>query len=322
MQRPRFCVVGLTLIALALGVVRAHAQAAAPAPEPTAPPAGDTTRAEQLFKDGVAAAKAGDHRTACAKFAASLELVTRASTLLNLAQCEADNGRLASALQRYRAGVALLPPGDPRLDVAIERMEAIGKRVPRLTITLADAAPTARVLLDDVEVPRSELRMIAVDPGEHVILVALAGHEDRTARVLLREGERKTLALSPGRALTFQTTPPPAPDRSLRTVGFAVGAVGVAGAIVAALTGGLILANDDTIAENCPDRLCNAEGRDTIEENEALIVGNYVAWAVAIAGIGTGAALIIVDAVTAERAVEAAVAPRPGGAEMMFGIRF
>jgi hypothetical protein len=89
----------------------------------------------------------------------------------------------------------------------------------------------------------------------------------------------------------------------------------------------MLLANDSTIEENCPNKVCNEEGRATIDESEGLIIGNYVSWGVAIAGLGAGAGLLIADAVMNgasddERAVTAGASPIPGGALGTLRLRF
>jgi hypothetical protein len=284
---------------LALTLLAHAGTASAQAPD-SAPPA---TEAERLFREGVADLEAGNTAAACEKLSKSLELVTRASTLLNLALCEAEQGKLASALARYRQGVALLPSGDPRLESAARSMEDIAKRVPRLTIELAPSTPPdARVLVDKMEIERNELERIPLDRGEHTVTLAVPGHRDATKRVTLKEGEPATLKIAPGPRLRAasegpERAPAKPDDDSLRIAGFVVGSIGVLGAVGAAVTGGMLLSNDETIESECPNQQCTSVGLDTIDQSEGLIIGNYVSWGVAIAGLGTGAALLIADAI-------------------------
>jgi hypothetical protein len=96
-----------------------------------------------------------------------------------------------------------------------------------------------------------------------------------------------------------------------------VGGVGVLGAIGAAVTGGMLVANNAEIDERCPNRACDAEGLAMVQQSKDLVIGNYVSWAVAIAGVGGGAALLIADAVvepTTEAPVAASALIVPGGA--------
>jgi hypothetical protein len=300
-----------------------------------APPAngasGDASRAAALFDEGVAAIDRGDFVTACTKLGESLTLVERASTLLNLALCETEQGKLSLAVRHYKRAIALLPPDDKRLPTATARMDELSRRVPRLVITLAKAVPaSATVRIDDVEIAPSDLAEVPVDPGEHRIVLVVPGRADVTTTAKVAEGERRELHLKPGAALT----PPPDPDAkpreepsdALRIAGYVVLGVGVAGVVVAAVTGGMLLANDATIDDNCPGQRCNPEGLETIDESESLFIGNAVGWAVAIAGVGTGAALLIVDAVQrgedSEEPVSAGVVATPDGASFVLHARF
>src|SRR5207253_1839754 len=94
----------------------------------------------------------GDYRTACAKFKASLTVVERASSLLNLAQCEQHEGKLVSATKHWKKGIELLPPGDERIAASKERAAALSARLPHLTVKLTGAAPAGtRVEVDGVD---------------------------------------------------------------------------------------------------------------------------------------------------------------------------
>ena len=99
--------------------------------------AADTAQAQALFTEGRTALEKGDHAAACARFTQSLQLVKRASTLLNLGECEAALGKLRASAKSWRAGIALLPAGDERVAVSQKRAEAVEARIPHLCGHLA-----------------------------------------------------------------------------------------------------------------------------------------------------------------------------------------
>jgi hypothetical protein len=297
------------------------------APAPTGPAA----RAEQLFLQGLDAADRGEHAAACAKFAESLELVTRPGTLLNMATCETELGKVASAYRHLEQGIALLPADDARLPLATQHLDALAARVPRLQVKLAAGTPaTARLLVDDVEVPKDKLGAILLEVGTaHTLVLAVPGHRDATRSVELAEGERQTLELAPGPALPGAAPVPEKDytDPTLITAGIIVGAIGVAGGIAAGVTGGLIVSNDSSIQDDCPNQRCTPEGIDLVETNDTLLLVNGITFAVGAAGIGVGAVLILVGVFGGGPEEEAAAVSwspmlGPTGGGLVLGGRF
>jgi hypothetical protein len=99
------------------------------------------------------------------------------------------------------------------------RLAAVQKRVAQLTLQLAAEVPAgAQVLRDDVPVETAALgSALPTNPGDHVIVVKMAGHDDATYAVKLADGDRQTLAIKAGppsksRAAALPASPPPAPS--------------------------------------------------------------------------------------------------------------
>jgi hypothetical protein len=78
----------------------------------------------------------------------------------------------------------------------------------------------------------------------------------------------------------------------------------------------VLLSRDSKIDENCPDKRCNAEGRELIDGSQPLLIANAVAWGVGIVGLGVGTWLVLSSGETREAAPATAlgVTPVPGGA--------
>src|SRR5262245_57391445 len=153
----------------------------------------DPAAAEALFRAGREAAERGDHRAACAKFGESNRLDPAVGTVLNIAICEEQLGRLAAAWQHYQEAIQGLPPSDDRLPLALERAKNLEQRVPRLTIRLASSAPSGtRVYRGEVELgPASFGVPLPLDPGSYVFAVEAPGREPKRFSVKLGPSENR-----------------------------------------------------------------------------------------------------------------------------------
>lgn len=313
----------LSSCAAALAAVLALTSTAA-ADEPS-----DGAQAQSLFVAGRTALEKGDYPTACARFTQSLALVQRAGTLLNLAQCEEHESKLVSATRHWKEGIAMLPPGDERLAVSQQRAAALAPRLAHLAVTLALPPPAgARVELDGAAVPLDALAAgVPADPGQHTLVLLVAGRPDQRSTVDLVEGQIKIVSLSVAPAAPPSPPAPPPPavrsggSGGLRTAGFGVLGVGVAGVIVAGVTGGILVARHNQIdsAGYCPGMVCTPAGRSLIDSTGALNAANGVAWGVGIAGIAAGVALVIVGGNTP---TSIAPAPLTGGGGLWMTTQF
>jgi hypothetical protein len=246
----------------------------------------------------------GDYPTACAKFTASLALVNRASTLLNLAQCEQHEGKLVAATKHWKEGIALLPAGDERVAVSKERAAALAPRLPHLTVKLSGPAPAgARVEVDGVNVPVAELGAgVPIDPGHHTVVLVVPGNPDHREAVDVVEGEAKSVTLSPSESTSGPgpgpgPTPEPAPSTGsgMRTGGVVLLGVGVAGGLVATITGGILVSKHSTITSQCPTMdHCSQSVVETIASTRPLNAANAAGWILGAVGVAGGVALVIV----------------------------
>jgi hypothetical protein len=161
--------------------------------------------------------KAGRFAEACPAIEESYGLDPRLGTFFTLAECEAQRGRLATALARYTGYLALydaFPPAKKsqqreRAQIARAQVEEIGRAVPTLILTLPPGAPSGTVVMrDGVIIPEAALGIaIPVDPGEHLASADAPGGAHIEARVILGKGERKEVVLRLGEAQ--RATPAP-----------------------------------------------------------------------------------------------------------------
>jgi hypothetical protein len=236
----------------------------------------DAKAADVLFQNARAAMNRGDLAAACPQFAESQRLDPAPGTLLNLGECEARAGKVASALGHFREARGQLPSGDFRVAFAEARMAGLAHRVPQLTIKLTAAEVDGVVVqCDGVDVPKAALDAAApVDPGTHACVVRAPGHVDARSEVTLREGESKTLELAPGPIGPAKDAAPPrstvrsdAPaddtaGSTQRTAGLLVAGSGLAAVVVGSVFGILSKGTYDEAQTHCPNgtNSCDPQG--------------------------------------------------------------
>jgi hypothetical protein len=167
-----------------------------------------TTDAAALreFDAGRAAYERGAFADALASFTASLQALPSPNTRLYIARCQRSLGKIASAhtsfaLAAREAADRLNATGEKRFgatrDAAVAEAAEIEKTVPHLTITLpADAPATTAVKLDDVEIPRSALGSLDVDPGAHALHVRAPRHTPFEQKFEIAASEQKTVQVT------------------------------------------------------------------------------------------------------------------------------
>jgi hypothetical protein len=274
--------------------------------------------AEAAFREGRKALQAGDLASACAHFEESERLEPAPGTLLNLADCEERSGKLAHAKEHFGVAASGFPRGDVRRGIAMQHVAAIDKRLAHLTLRLAPSAPAGTVVRDGEDVvERGELGTArTVDPGAHVVVVTAPGHADRSYDVTLHEGDQVEQTIDagvPSAAASGPTSPAPAPapaasdvngtsaeappvspsgGSGLRTAGFVLGGVGVAGIATGAVTGILALGRASTVKSHCPGDACDPQGLDAASQGKWLAPTSTVAFVAGGAFLAAGAYLV------------------------------
>ncbi len=265
-----------------------------------AAPTDEATTAEALFVAGREAVERGDYATACPKFAESDRLDPAAGTRINLADCEEHLGQLASAWRHWHEALEALGAGDGRTPLVKERVAALDRRVPRLTITLGhgfDTARGARVVRDDVEVGLASLSVpLPVDPGPHRVEVTAPDHEPTRKDVTLLEGQSVVLVVDVGAEKPRASSPTGAAASPFpfRPVGWASVVVGGASVAASLVLGAFVLHDKSVVSQNCyPANVCNDQGADAAADGRTLGIAST---ATAIAGVtlvGLGVTLVV-----------------------------
>lgn len=291
--------------------------AMAAAPVATAAPPPNETPAQALFDRGVADMEAGRFEKACPAIEASQRMEPMPGTLFALAECEAQRGRLATAIQRYSEYLALYRAFTPkrkleqkdRAQASEAQLKKLDLSVPRLTLLLPPEAPADVVVKRDGEVV-ADLSLgtpLLVDPGDHLITAQAPGGPLVEHRVSLRAAEQKTLKLSLQRedkaapqplrlpSENALVPPPPPPDlRPWRIGTLSAGAVALAGLVVGAVTGLLAIQERNVVADNCkPSGGCNPLGFEAAGRMRSLGTASTLGFVIGGVGVATGATLLI-----------------------------
>lgn len=282
----------------------------------------DEARATALFKEGRAAMTAEDFETACARFAESQRLLPARGTLLNLAVCREKQGALAAALEAFEEVLLELPENDERRAFALEQAEGLRARVPVVTLARSDdLSASARITREGVELPLDE--PLRLDPGDHVIVVEMAGHQKRRYRLRLEEGEQETLTLEPGPSELPDGGADEEADDGLSPLvvaGVTASVLGGAALAVGAVTGGLAIDKKGVVDRDCGPATCTTqEGVDAAAEGATLASVSTATFIIGGAAIATGVILIVLG-LDEEPGEGVAVTPLVGPESAFLGI--
>jgi hypothetical protein len=320
------------LLALALAPVGARAESHSP-------------RADALFREGRAAAQAGDFQTAYAKFDESERIEPAPGTLLNLADCEEHLGKLLAAREHFDLAASAFPVRDARHAFAARRAALLEERIPRITLRLAAGAPAGTTVRIGANVldPTALARPVRVDPGTVTVVVTAPGRADRTYAWTVGERDHLDESIEPGGAPdaagAVQPSPPPSPTQpptpapatvpasadvtpgGTRTLGFVLGGAGLAAIGVGTVTGLLALDRASTVKSHCDATdACDAQGLDAASQGKWLAPTSTIAFIAGGVLVAAGAYFVFWH----DRGRDVAWAPwvEPGGGGAAMSGRF
>lgn len=258
-----------------------------------------------LFDEGRAALQRKDFDTACAKFSESNRLEPAIGTAFNLANCEEQRGRLATAWALFKQVAGRMKEDDPRLAVALERVASLDKRVPRVVLQPGlHTGEQTRVRLDDMELDRASFgSALPLDPGTHQVLIRDQSKPVRSAQLTLAAGETLSFSLEPSTRNAVNAEPQSAPNASShRILGLSrsdatltAGVIGGAGLLVGTIAGVVGLNAQAVANADCSDRTrtCSQEGYDANQRAKAMALVSSIGLVVGILGSGAATYLYI-----------------------------
>jgi tetratricopeptide (TPR) repeat protein len=282
-------------------------------------------QADALFDEGKQLLASGDYAKACADFESSLKLLPQLGTHLNLADCYAKAGRVASAWAEFRESASVASKaGDPRADFAKQRAAELEKKIDKLVITAPPGTPADLAVTRDGQKVLPELigKPIPIDAGKHTIEATATGFAPFSTEVDV-EGEATVstaaIVLQPlGGAGAPAPVRPPPPTVSegasgRKTVGIVLLAGGAAVLGTGLVFGGLASSEWGSSKSDCTtSTVCGDTGYDHVQSayRDARIADVLVFGGAAVAITG---AIVWLTAPSSHPHAAMTVLPAPGG---------
>jgi hypothetical protein len=276
--------------------------------------------AEELFQQGKAAMLKKDFPRACNLLADSLRAEDTLGTLLNLAICHEESGKVASAWGEFRAveqrALAANPPQVPRAEYARQHADALRERLSRLRVVVAEGADVPGIMLrvDGVEQVKSLWDTgIPVDPGKRLVRIDAPGKKPFELEAVV-DGEKLTVTLKipplddapkdvavPASGGTdVAALDAYAAARARRTTGFVVGGIGIAFLATGAVFGGLAFSakgDADQCVPNCVDKDLHETAERAYKNAGTYGHVSNIGFALGAIGAGVGAYLVLTSKV-------------------------
>jgi hypothetical protein len=266
--------------------------------------------AQALYDDARAAVEAGKFDQACPKFKESYELDPGGGTLLNLADCYEQQGKIALAWTTFKEAlvVAKRDGRNERVEFATKHIAQLDQRLSRLTIALAERPEGLEVTIDGTRLGEAAYGVaMPVDPGEHHVKAEAPGKQpfEKSIDVSKSRAEQWQIEIP---ALTDATDEPtsgasagaqPSPtastassSSSTRTLGFVVGGVGLASLAVGGYFGLQAYSRWDARNDACKGGCTDAAKTEGDDARQAATVST-IGFGVGAAALGVGLVLIL-----------------------------
>jgi hypothetical protein len=286
--------------------------AAAPASAQQPQTGGKPNNAEQLFQEGVQDMRGGQYSVACPRLLASYQLDPLPGVLFTVAECEAGWAKLGTALGHYQEFVSALTAMtaerretfEERRRIAAEQIAVLSVSAPTLTVDVAAASPPSMIVKFDGQlVPQSAYGVgRRVDPGLYAITAELDGKTVWSRNVTLEPGNqaRVEVSMSPPAARansnsSHQSATNEKHAAPRRTWTYVAGGVAVAGLTTGLVAGGLAYSHKHSIADNCPDLVCNSPGRRALDSARTEAKLSTGAFSVGLVGAAAVTLLLLLS---------------------------
>jgi hypothetical protein len=210
---------------------------------------------------------------------------------------------------------------DERRQMALDKVTALTALAPEITVDVASGAPSDLVVKrNDVLIEPSAYGVgKKVDQGDYVVSAELDGKQVWERRFKLQERDRARIEVpwplpkdpSAEPPPPVITKAPPAPLEAERkplpkTWMYVSGGIGAAGLVTGVVAGLVAMGKKGDIEDNCPNRQCNAAGRDAVDSGQSAALVSSIGFAVGIAGAGATVALFFLSRSDPPKDVEAA----------------
>lgn len=308
------------IVGLCVASVPVPAAAQEPAPENGAEA---LKRAREQFGRALALQTAGDWAGALGLLKEVAAVKSTPQVRFNLALCEEKLGKLVAALGDYELAAA-----DARAEKAEQvaeevegRLESLRARIPKITVKRGAGADTAIVAVDGVSLGDQVIGLpMPTDPGPHTVEAQAPGFKPFRQSLRLAEQQSETVEL----VLEAEPAAPPnlvggaAPPSVARppVYGYVIGGIGLASLATSGVFFGLRASKISSLDKACPDHQCPSSTQQSdIDAGKRYTTVANVTLAVGIAAVAGGLVLVLTSTPSSEPSL--ALAPAPGGAQLL-----
>ena len=292
--------------------------------QPAATGEGAEERRTRLFKEGKAAADAGQWLEAAAKFRQVVAIRSAPKALIALGVAEEHLGHLVAAQTVYKQAreEAAEKTLTDDLRTVNSALEALRPRIPRLTFSPPGALAGATLEIDGAPVTPPE-EGLPVDPGDHIVSATSPGKGTFRTSVSVKEGDRRDVAV------TFGTTAPapsgttdPGPSDARRSAAPPTGAlmIGLPGLVLVGVGGALYGSGSGQYTESeklCPGVTCSAEVAGKGNDGRSqMIIGDVFMVVGAAAAVTAGIYWAVSATSKKPSPTSFFIAPRAAGIEL------
>lgn len=280
--------------------------------------ANDPAAAQVLFDQAQALMRQGRWTEACPKLEESQRLDPGDGTLLHLAACREHEGRIATAWALYEDALVAAKRSNNkgRIRIAQERVDVLGPRLHRLRVVVSPGDKSLagfKIVRDDTAVSAALWNeAFPIDPGPHTITASADGHRKWSQSIDIPASSGETTVdiplLEADPSASSSRSPKEEPRRlsleeatrgdSQRTIGIALGGVGVAGLVAGSVFGALAFSKKSEADSHCapPDyRQCTRAGVDAGDASETFGTISTVAF-IAGGALAVGGAVLYLTA--------------------------
>jgi hypothetical protein len=251
-----------------------------------------TAMAEALFKEGKKLLAERQIPEACRKFESSYRIDPAPGTLLNLAMCHEQEGKLATAWGEFNESLQIAKKTNraDRSKIAREHISAIEPLLSRFVVIVPEGATKLGLVVEMDGVPLEEGAWgtaMPIDAGDHNAIVRAPKHKSWEKLVTVEHGKVATVVVP-----KLERIPDPPQDlggRWKKPVGFS--ALGLSAVLlgIGGYFGARALTIGGEVNANCEKLVCNAATWQKIEDGRNAAVGAnlLIGLGIATAGVGT-----------------------------------
>jgi hypothetical protein len=263
-----------------------------------------TAMAEALFKEGKKLLAEQKVAEACRKFESSYRIDPAPGTLINLALCHEQEGKLATAWGEFNESLQIAKKTNraDRMKIAREHISTIEPLLSRFVVIVPDGAAKIALTVEMDGVPLEEGAWgtaIPIDSGEHKAIVRAPKHKTWEKQVVVEQSKVATVVVP---KLERIPDPAPPPQGGKWKIPVGISALGVSAVLfgIGGYFGVRALTLGREVTTECNDLVCSEATWQKIDDGRGAATAANVLIGVGLAAAATGTFFLI----TAPRAAK------------------